>query len=423
MNNPAIIENIVSQHAEEAAFLWLLRDGAVYEPHYSLAELAELDDRLEAHLDGLRIAGEGGWSLCQQNLEFKESGEVFAAGVLALESEDIDKLEAVYTVVEEVPETARGLISALGWVTPDNLRGKVSGMLASREPLWRRIGLAACAVHRVDPGKNLVMGLEDESAEVRARAAKAAGELGRSDIKSQLLSALTDEDEKVRQWSAWSAILLGDRGTAVRYLSDLFRGGSLGLDKCAKVLIRSLGLAESKLLLSELVRNPATLRLAIQGVGCTGDPDYIPWLIKQMEDPQHARVSGEALSTVTGLDIASENLEGEWPDGFTAGPSEDPNDDVVAMDEDEDLPWPELSLITDWWQSQKQTFQTGQRYLLGRPITPEHCQWVLINAKQRQRESAAVEIALMQPNAALFEVRMVGKIQQQKLSIGNTVRI
>lgn len=55
-----IIIDIVSQHAEEAAFLWLLRDRAVYAPHYSLADLSELDDRVEAHLDGLRIAGDAG---------------------------------------------------------------------------------------------------------------------------------------------------------------------------------------------------------------------------------------------------------------------------------------------------------------------------------------------------------------------------
>ncbi len=209
MNSPAIIETIVSQHAEEVAFLWLQRDGAVHEPHYSLKDLAKLDDRVEAHLDGLRIVGEGGWSLCRKNLEIKEPGEVFAASVLALESRDKDKLDAVYSVVEQASETAGAMISALGWVKPDHLNGKVSGLLASKEPLWRKIGLAACAVHRVDPGKNLIIGLEDESGEVRARA---VGELGRADIKSRLLSALTDENEAVRFWSAWSAVLLGDRG-------------------------------------------------------------------------------------------------------------------------------------------------------------------------------------------------------------------
>jgi len=45
-----IILDIVSQHAEEAAFLWLLRSNAIYQPHYALKDLAKLDDRVEAHL-------------------------------------------------------------------------------------------------------------------------------------------------------------------------------------------------------------------------------------------------------------------------------------------------------------------------------------------------------------------------------------
>lgn len=54
------IAAIVDQHAEEAAFLALLRDYAVRAPHYDLEELAELDQRIEAHLDGLAIAGQAG---------------------------------------------------------------------------------------------------------------------------------------------------------------------------------------------------------------------------------------------------------------------------------------------------------------------------------------------------------------------------
>ena len=51
------ISAIIEQHAGEAAFLWTLRDAAGGEPHYKLWELAKLDDRVEAHIDGLRVAG------------------------------------------------------------------------------------------------------------------------------------------------------------------------------------------------------------------------------------------------------------------------------------------------------------------------------------------------------------------------------
>lgn len=42
----AVIPTIISQHAEEAAFLWILRKTAVRAPHYLPRELAKLDDRV-----------------------------------------------------------------------------------------------------------------------------------------------------------------------------------------------------------------------------------------------------------------------------------------------------------------------------------------------------------------------------------------
>ena len=48
-----VIPDIISQHFEEAAFLWLLRSNAIHQPHHTLKDLAKLDDQVEAHLDGL----------------------------------------------------------------------------------------------------------------------------------------------------------------------------------------------------------------------------------------------------------------------------------------------------------------------------------------------------------------------------------
>lgn len=41
---------------------------------------------------------------------------------------------------------------------------------------------------------------------------------------------------------------------------------------------------------------------------------------------------------ITIVDIAYDDLEGEWPEGFEAGPTENSEDEDVAMDPDEDLP-------------------------------------------------------------------------------------
>ncbi len=80
--------NVVTQHAENAAFQWLLRDQAVGQPHYALKDLAKLDAMVEAHIDGLRIAGDAGWDICLDHLTFEHAGEVFAVSMLAFETGD-----------------------------------------------------------------------------------------------------------------------------------------------------------------------------------------------------------------------------------------------------------------------------------------------------------------------------------------------
>ena len=92
------IKPIIEQHAEEASSLWIQRDWAMRDPHYSLKDLAHLDDRLEAHIDGLRIAGDTGWEICKQALALNEPGEVFAAEVLAFEGEDGQRVDDVVKV-------------------------------------------------------------------------------------------------------------------------------------------------------------------------------------------------------------------------------------------------------------------------------------------------------------------------------------
>ena len=108
----AIIPTVVEQHAEEAAFLWLLRDSAVMEPHYSLPDVAYLDDRVEANIDGLRIAGDEGWEICRETLAWEEAGEIFTAAVLAFESGNEEYIQTVLEAGSGDPKLSRGIVSS-----------------------------------------------------------------------------------------------------------------------------------------------------------------------------------------------------------------------------------------------------------------------------------------------------------------------
>jgi uncharacterized protein (TIGR02270 family) len=413
----AVISHIVEQHAEEAAFLWILRSYAVHAPHYRLKDLAKLDNRVEAHLDGLRISGSDGWDLCEQALEIGEAGEMFAAGLLALESKDPHKLANVIGIAENTPEAVNGLISALGWTEPSKLSGTVKQLLESKSSFQQLLGISACAIHRVNPGPVLSQLIKDPATPLplRSRALRTAGELKCRDLIYPIQDCFQDEAPLIRFWAAWSAVLLGNRSQALEILKTFTVTPAGQFPSPLPMLLRAMSIENATNLLKGLAQYPERQRDLVAGAGMIGDPFYIPWLIKQMHTPELARLAGESFSFITGVDIAYEDLDANRPEGFESGPSEDPADSNVALDSDEDLPWPDPTKIQAWWSAKQQQFQIGQRYLLGAPIIEAQCRKVLREGFQRQRAAATLELALMKPDEVLFEVRAPGWRQQRLL--------
>jgi hypothetical protein len=113
----SVVLSILSQHLAESSFLWILRSRAAGQASYSLLDLAKLDWRIVAHLDGVRIAQDEGWRPCAEALEqWKEPGEAFAAALLAFESNDSAKIQFVLSIGTADDALIDGLVSALGWL-------------------------------------------------------------------------------------------------------------------------------------------------------------------------------------------------------------------------------------------------------------------------------------------------------------------
>jgi uncharacterized protein (TIGR02270 family) len=410
------IPHIIQQHAEEAAHLRLMRSVLVSAPHVKLHHLRRLDDRLAAHLDGLAVAGEYGSNVCEAALESPGIGEVFAATVRAIEEKDERRLDKLFALVVVLPKSQPGLISAFGWASAQHLQGTGARLLASPEPFKREVGIAACIMHRVDPGAALDGAVTDPDAQLRARALRAAGELGRRDLLARCMDALLDEDAGCRFWAAHSAVLLGNRTAAVESLTTIALQEGPHRVAALRLLLKIISLPQANELLKVLACNPNDILLLIQGAGITGDPYYISWLIKQMEDLKLARLAGESFSFITGLDLAYLDLERKPPEGVEFGPNDDPEDDNVAMDEDDSLPRPDPAKIQAWWEVNKSHFKNGERYFMGAPVSREHCIHVLKEGYQRQRIAAALYLCLLEPGMKLFPTSAPAWRQQRWLA-------
>jgi hypothetical protein len=105
MPRAPILKEIVRQHAEQAAFLWTVYDHHLLHPDENPdmdeVRLARLVERLEAHLDGLRVAGDEGRRIAEERYEeFPEAGELFVVRMLSSEKPiriailDLDRVRA-----------------------------------------------------------------------------------------------------------------------------------------------------------------------------------------------------------------------------------------------------------------------------------------------------------------------------------------
>ena len=407
---------VIQQHAEESAHLRHIRSVLTSAPHVKLHHLRRLDDRLAAHLDGLAVAGEFGSSLCEAALENPGVGEVFATAVRAIEEKDERRLDKLFALVGAVVEAQPGLISAFGWVSANYLQGTGAKLLASKESLQRLVGIAACAMHGVDPGATLAQALTDLEPRLRARALRAAGELGRRDLLLLCEQYLGDEDAACRFWTAWSAMLLGNRAKAVDVLKAFSLLPGPFRERALQLALKVMELKDAHALLKTWAQDTTNLRPLIQGAGVVGDPFYVPWLIKQMNELKTTRLAGEAFSFITGLDLAYLDLDRKPPEGVDFGPTEDPADDNVAMGPDDDLPWPDPNKIQAWWDANKPRFHEGVRYFMGEPVSVPHCQKILRDGYQRQRIAAAQYLCLLQPGTPLFNTAAPAWRQQRWLA-------
>jgi uncharacterized protein (TIGR02270 family) len=411
-----ILNHIVALHAEDAAFLWMIRDRAAGAPHYRLRDLIKLDERLQAHTDGLRIAGESGWELAEAQLEGRGPGELFAAMVLALEMERCDRANRLLELVETAPPMGAGLDLAFAWLPWRSLRTYAGSWLESGSPVFRWAGLLCHAAHRVDPGEHLISAIRSEDELPRSRALRLAGELGRVDLLQDCLRHLSDTADSCRFEAAWSCVFLGaGRTGALDVLRSFWSSPSPFRARAIQTLLMSLAPDAADHLLDDLGEQEADRRLLLQGAGIAGDVSRVPWLIQQTEQPKSARLAGESLAMITGVDIAYENLKRKRPAGFESGPTDSPEDEDVEMDPDDDLPWPDPEAVKKWWDANRGRFDEGRRYFCGHFPEPHHLVKILREGYQRQRVAAALTLAMLQPGSKMFPYRAPGCVQSHKL--------
>ncbi len=409
--------DISEQFVVDASFLWLLRSISVKQPHYYLEDLAKLEQRIDANLDGLMTNFSLAWEVCVPELEFEQAGEAFTAAIIAFRSRDVNKIKQVIAHAFCNDDTFRGVVSAMAWLPKPLTSDWALRFLHSKDINHKYLAIAFYSIRRKNPGNILVELFQREECiahqKLLVRLIRLVGELKLYSFANQVQKMANHELTDVAFWANWTLVMLGEHKAALPLLNLIKQEPAfqqLGIATIFKVL----PIAQARKWISEFSKQPEMLRMVIQAVGVLGDPHAVPWLIDKMNNFDTAKIAGEAFSLITGIDLDRYELTIEPPEDIAMVPNDDSEDADVSMDEDENLPFPDVSKINHTWLRYRDRYKVGHRYLLGvevtknTPETIDKLKGLFEKSGQRQRHSTALTLALLDPQSPFINVKARG---------------
>jgi len=387
MREKPIIQHIVYRHAEDAAFFWLQRDRFVRSADACLDDIRNTDQKIRAHINGLQAAGQAGWEVAWEALQqFTEPGEMFVASAVAFALfDDEAPFQELLAMVTTEPTIQRGFLSACAWSEERHVIPVMKRFFQSASLQQRKIGIAVCALRRLNPGNALHFALTQNDPDLQVCALRATGELGLQEHKHHLRSILADQKGEQYFWAAWSLVLLGDRGPALEQLCHIMQDTEHPYQSRALSLaIRALPFDHACHYIDHMGKQDGLLCQAIVACGVLGAPEGVSGLIQCMGNASLARIAGDAFSRITGVSLDEEGLT-------TESPATDLDDEDGINSDDH---WPDANKVEQWWQSHKTTYESGQRYLLGHKLDCEYMLSVLEKGTQVVRRGVALDLML-----------------------------
>lgn len=305
------IADLLQVHAEDLAFLWGQRREAIGSRKHTLREYGELNERIEAHLQGLLVAGPAALTAwLQPQLIGIERDEVFAAAYALLR---LAEAASTHGVVIEFSRAAgpalAGLRDALSLAPPALFAAEMQSALDQAKPSTAVAAAVVLANHRLLDGASprLARLLEDPDAgvcELAWRAATVADAVAPLTAPKRAFNhALGHAAPTVRN-AGWAAAAWAAQARAMPLLRQFAASGELP----ALHWLAVLGGPEDVPLLQN-----AAIEMRDGAARCAllarfGHPSALNALLIWMggSDPALAVAAGEAFTRITGAEVRGE---------------------------------------------------------------------------------------------------------------------
>jgi uncharacterized protein (TIGR02270 family) len=358
------IPDLLTTHLEEFEYLWGQRRLAMHSPRYFLRDFLHLNERLEAHIQGLLSVPSALPDLLLPQLLTAESRDsVFAAACPLLRLANAELTAQVIECFEQSDaKSAPGFRDAFSFAPVGQFVNTLKRILREGEPLQAAYAAAALANQRVLDHSNsalnaLLLNENDLIATTAWHASIAVDCLSSSaELTRPYQQALLRPEANIRDVALKSAIW-----TRQAWIAPVFRqlassGDSVALKWLA---IIATGGEDGALIIaqSKLLENPQSCCDILVRFGHPGVLEVLRGWVAS-DDSLLASLSGEAFTRITAFDVRGERIQ---------APVSDSADDFDR--EFTSLIWTtDISKINNYLRQNSNLLKSASRWSRGMPL-------------------------------------------------------
>jgi uncharacterized protein (TIGR02270 family) len=319
------LPDLLEEHLEEIQFLWPIRDRGLRSPQMTMRDIANFENRIDAHVDGALVPGEAAYPFLHPLLEADDEHAAFAAAFVLLRHGTEIALARVRAALSNgTGKRLTGIGRALQMGSADALLNDLGTVFRADDAARTATAAEALSYHVRWKGSHdrLLDLLSEENPAIRKTAWRIVANLGIAAEPKRYAAAMRDDDAAVRE-----AALLAAAWTGVSGALGIARAAAGTPSKAelpAYRLLAALGEPSDLRIIQRLVETPDIGPDRFALAAAYGSPSLAPILLETLasDDPRTAIAAGEAFARLTGADLGpGERVtlppeDGHEPDDF-----------------------------------------------------------------------------------------------------------
>ncbi len=344
-----VFPEIISEHAEEIAFLYAVRENALYSPAHRANHILEHWTRLHAHINGITLNGNMAIAACKDRFFLDDPGELFCLAVVQLlhhRDLSIEIVEAASSRWTHLWAIKRA--TELFSISSQTQLGQKC--LTAHNKMLNALALLILPEDLINL-ETIKCTLQSDDELLILAALWRLTNINTSKPIQNILPNFSSASESIQFSSARALTISGDV-TGLPILEKLVRENSIFNIESLRLLAAAWSEDSCIDLANSLAKDDDLRPLAARLVGYLGSPQMIPGLLRMLSDNNSAMLAADSISLICGIDLYRENL---------VIPSRNEEHPIHAMN----LPNPDVDGLHKWWEFNQQKFPIERRFMLG----------------------------------------------------------